>query len=143
ALADQGRTTTEGAVRRKFLGPQGELATVRESWSGQESLAVCSGSGTDRARAQDEVHELQHAGARAVGGQAGSAVEQSDQETGQARWPHHRRDGLRATEPRRDGGTVHLAGRALRARECAADQQSAVLEVGGDLQGPDDYGGSD
>src|ERR1019366_2156374 len=101
APTDQGRTTTEGAVRRKLLGSQREPAAVRESRSGQEPLAVCSGPGTDRARAPDEVHQLRHAGARVV------------------------------------------AGRALRARERAADQQSAVLEVGGDLQGPDDYGGSD
>src|ERR1019366_1823212 len=47
APTDQGRTTTEGAVRRKLLGPQGEPAAVRESRSGQEPLAVCSGPGTD------------------------------------------------------------------------------------------------
>src|SRR5271167_1278250 len=82
ALTGQGGATAEGAVRRKLLGPQGEPAAVWESRSGQEPLAVRPGPGTDHARAQDEVHELRHAGARVVGGQAGSAVEQRDQEAG-------------------------------------------------------------
>jgi len=36
------RTTTEGAVRRKLSGPQGELATVRESGSGQRATLLCA-----------------------------------------------------------------------------------------------------
>src|SRR3974390_700784 len=83
ALTHPGRTTTKGAVSRKFPGPQGESVAVWKSRSGQEPLAVRPGPGVDHARAQDEIHQLRHAGARVVGGQAGSAIEQGDQEAGQ------------------------------------------------------------
>ena len=52
----------------------------------------------------------------------------------------HRRHRLRAADARGDGGPVHTLGRALRTRQRAANEQSAVLEVGADLQGPDDHG---
>ena len=101
AITGEGRTTTEGAGGRQLPGPQGELAAVRESWRGQEPLAVCPRPRTDRARTQDEVHHLRHAGAGSAGGQARSEAEQGDQEAGQVRRPDHRRHGLRAAEAER------------------------------------------
>jgi len=70
-----------------------------------------------------------------------SALEQGDQEAGPSRRIADRRDGLRSAKPRRDGSAVHPAGRAIRTRQRFADQQSSVLEMGGNLQGPDDYCG--
>ncbi|MBK8230612.1 MAG: ATP-binding protein [Candidatus Eisenbacteria bacterium] len=40
-----------------------------------------------------------------------------------------------------DGGALRAPGRPLRTRKRTSDQQPAVLEVGGDLQGPDDHRG--
>ena len=54
-----------------------------------------------------------------------------------------RRHRLRATEPGGDGGALHALGGALRAGHGDAHEQSTVLEVGSDFQGPDDDGGGD
>src|ERR1022692_2739462 len=43
AFTRQGRTTTEGAGGRQLPRSPGELASVRESWRGQEPLAVRPG----------------------------------------------------------------------------------------------------
>src|SRR5262245_29109301 len=51
------------------------------------------------------------------------------------------RPGLCPAEPGGDGGAVHAAGGAVRARERVADEQPAVLGLGSDLQGSDDDGG--
>ena len=61
----------------------------------------------------------------------------------QVRGTADRRHRLCAAEPGGDGGPVHLVGGAVRARHSDADEQPAVLEVGDDLQGPDDDGGRD
>jgi hypothetical protein len=45
--------------------------------------------------------------------EARSAVRQGNQETGEVRRPHHRRDGICATKSRGDGGRVHTVGGAL------------------------------
>ena len=49
-----------------------------------------------------------------------------------------RRHWLRAAKPGGDGGSVHVAGRSLRAWQRNADEQSSIEQMGGDLQGSDD-----
>ena len=43
----------------------------------------------------------------------GSALRQGDQEAGEVRRSHHRRDGVRAAKSRGDGGRIHIIGGAL------------------------------
>ena len=54
-----------------------------------------------------------------------------------------RRHRLRAARSRGDGGSVHPVGRALRARQHHPHEQSAVLEMGENLQRPHDDGRGD
>jgi len=54
-----------------------------------------------------------------------------------------RRHRLRAAEPRRDGGALHLPRRTLRASKRDHHQQRRLQRVGSDLQGPHDDGGGD
>lgn len=54
----------------------------------------------------------------------------------------HRRSGLRSTEPRRDGSTLHADRRTLRTIEHSAQQQLAIRQVGTDLQRSHDHSGS-
>src|SRR5262249_10039041 len=76
-------------------------------------------------------------------GEAGPGAEGSAAGTVTLGGPGDRRPGLRATEPGGDGGSVHAAGGALRAGQCAGDEQPGVLALGANLQGPDDDGGGD
>ena len=61
----------------------------------------------------------------------------------EVRGAHHRRSGLRSTEPGGDGSVIHTAGGAVRARQRDDHEQSAVLEMGEHFQGPDDHRGGD
>ena len=57
------------------------------------------------------------------------------------RLPGPRRHRLRPARPRRDGGALHPAGRALRAAQRGHLHQPGLLRVGAHLQGPDDDAG--
>src|SRR5581483_6346759 len=89
------------------------------------------------------LHNVQPAGAVPAGGQARPEAVAGAEAAGGLRGVADRRPGLRAAEPGGDGGAVHAAGGALRARQRLADEQPAVLAVGADLPGPDDDGSGD
>lgn len=125
--------------RRVVPGPPGELAGVRQAGLGEDALPVCVGRTSGASGPRVAVHHHQPAGAEPAGGEAGPAVAEDDQATVAVRRPDPRRPGLCAAQPRGDGSAVHLAGRALRARQRAADEQPAVLSVGADLQGCHDH----
>jgi hypothetical protein len=121
--------------RRRVPGPAGEPAGLRQAGLGQDALRVCAGRAVGRAGPCNAVHNLRAAGAEPAGGEAGLAVTEGDQATLAVRRSDPRRPRLRAARPGGDGGVVHLVGRTLRARQRAADEQPAVLQVGADLQG--------
>lgn len=149
-LANPGSQTPAGesspavtrAVERRLFGPAGECALVWTARLGQDACLVCVVPGADPFWSPDVVHQGWLVGPGIVDSEAGLAVAGGAETPGAMGGLSHRRPGLRTTKPRGDGGLVHPASRALRAWQCAGDEQFAVLEMGADLQGSDDSGGS-
>jgi len=134
---------TGDASRWLVSGSPGECSAFRETWFGKEPRLMRPVGATDVARPQHDVHDVQLVGAALISGQAGVATAEADQTIRQLRRLDHRRSGLRAAESRGDGSSVHAFGGALRARQRSADEQLGVQQMGPDLQGRDDHGGSD
>jgi hypothetical protein len=130
-------------ARRLLRGPQGEPVGLRQDRLGENALAGRVGPGVGAGGASGVLHDVKLVGAGTADGQARLEAEASIEAAGAVRGSLDRRPGIRAAESRGDGGIVHAVGRPLRARQCLADEQLAVLEVGEDFQGPDDDGGSD
>jgi hypothetical protein len=138
-----GGPSISDASRGFLLGSAGKHSGVWEAGFGEESCLVCIGGATDPTGPEHVVYDMQPAGAAIAGGQAGLAIAEDDQATVEFRGLGDRRLGLCATESRRDGGSVHAAGGALRARQCPFDEQLGVQQMGSDLQRCDDHGGGD
>jgi Mu transposase, C-terminal domain len=138
AAADEGGPASADAAGWIVSGSAGERFGVWAGGNGKEPFTLCLGARTDSGRTEGSLLDLQLVGAGTAGSQARPEAEQSAEEAGCLGWTDHRRHWLRAAEPRGNGGVVHATGGALRTRERAVDQQLAVLEVGDDLQGPDD-----
>jgi hypothetical protein len=141
-LAAESSPAVTRAVKRRLFGPAGECALVWTARVGQDACRVCVVSGADPLGSPAVVHQGWLVGPGIVGGEAGLAVVGGAETPGPMGGLTHRRPGLCAAKPRGDGGVVHPVGGALRAWQRAGDEQSAVLEVGADLQGSDDSGGS-
>jgi transposase len=129
--------------RRHVLGSSRKLADVRQAGFGKKSRLMCPLGATHSERSQLVIHNMQPVGATTLDCQARPQVAQDDQTTGPLRGPDHRRPGLRAAKPRRDGSPVHAVGRALRTRQRAVDEQSGIQQMGPNLQRRNDDGGSD
>lgn len=140
AAGESGSASAEPAGR-ELRGSQGESTGVRQGRFGEDAFAVRTCPGTGPSRSPGVIHDLQSPGAGATRSQTRLEAEEGAQAAEGLRSTADRRPGLCATEPRGDGSLVHTVGRALRARQRLADQQSAVLEVGEHLQGSDDDGG--
>jgi hypothetical protein len=134
--------TCDAAVRdasqRRVPGSPGQSVAVRETGERQDESAVRAGRPTGEARPLGLFLDVSDVGSGTAASEAGSALGAVHQEATQVRSVDHRRPGLRPAEPRRDGGLVHPVVRTLRTGQCAVKQQPTVLEVGTDLQGPDD-----
>lgn len=139
ALASDQATTKP--ARGDLSGPTREPAGVRQTGFGEDAFARGVGGTTGPTRPFGAVHHVQLIGAGTADGQTRPETGTLHQTSGRLRSPDHRRLGLCATEPRGDGGAVHVAGGTLRARQRPLDQQSALLAMGTDLQGPDDHRG--
>jgi len=141
APADEGGAAVAGAVERGLPGSSGKCAGVRPAGFGENARAGGSGPGTGALGSPPPIHDVQPAGARFIGGQAGVHIEGVVEASGTLGSGDPGRFGLRAAEPGGDGSVVYLPGRALRAWQRAGDEQPGVLAVGADLQGPDDDSG--
>jgi hypothetical protein len=126
------------ASRRLVPESSGKCSAVRQAGIGQEPRAVCVVPAVGAARSQHAVYDLRPVGSTTAARQTGLASAEADQTVLELRGFDHRRPGLRATESRGDGGVVHVAGRALRARQRVTDEQLSVQQMGPDLQGRDD-----
>jgi Mu transposase, C-terminal domain len=142
-LAAEDRAAVAGTVERRLPGPARECAAVRPTWVRQDACVVCRVPGVGAFGPADVVYQGRFVGPGAVGRQARPALAGGAQTSGPVGGVADRRSGLCATKPGGDGSAIHAAGRALRARQHLGDQQSAVLEMGTDLQGSDDGSGSD
>jgi hypothetical protein len=143
ASADEGGAASAESARGGLRGSPGEPFGIRQAGLGEDAFALCVGPRPGAPGEAGVVHDVQPAGAGVAGGETRSEAEPGAEAVGPLRSFADRRPGLRATGPRGDGGAVHALGGSLRARQRAVDEQPAVLEVGGDLQRPDDDGGSD
>jgi len=136
-----GGGTASGEPEGRIVpGPAGEPVGLRQAGLGQDALRVRVGRAAGATGSCDVVQHVRPAGTGPAGGQARLAVAEGDQATVAVRGFDPGRPGLCAAQPGGDGGAVHAAGRTLRTWECVADEQSAVLAVGADLQGRDDDG---
>jgi hypothetical protein len=140
AIADEGGAAGAESSRGGLRGPQGESVGVRQAGFGEDPSFVCVGARSGAAGAAGVVHDVQPAGAGAVGGEARPEAEPRVEAIGGLRGDPDRRPGLRATEPRGDGSVVYAAGGPLRTGQRVADEQLAILEMGGDFQRPNDDG---
>ena len=141
ALADQGRATMAGPSERRLLGSAGERFGVRPAGLGKNAWPRGGQSGVGEVGATRVVHDLRPVGAGSVGGEARLHAEGAAETAEPLGGAGLGRPGLRAAEPRGDGGAVHALGRAIRTRQRAVDEQPGVLAMGANLQGPDDDGG--
>jgi hypothetical protein len=119
-------------------GAAREPAGVRQTGFWKNAFAGGVGGATGPTRSLGAVYHVQLIGSGTAGSQTRIETGALHQTAGGLRGFDHRRLGLCATEPRGDGGAVHVVGGTLRARQRSLDQQSAVLAMGADLQGPDD-----
>lgn len=138
AAAAAGGPTVRAAADGPVPGSAGECVDLRQTGLGEDESAVRAGGRTGPAGPDGSVHDLPVAGATPAGGQTGLAAAEADPVAGPLRGVDHRRPGLRPAESRGNGGAVHAPGRTLRTGQRAVEQQSAVLQVGPDLQGPHD-----
>src|SRR5262249_9524892 len=143
ASAGQGGAAGAESAGGIVRGPSGERAGLRGARLGESATLVCERAGVGARGAEGAVLLDEPAGAGAVGREAGPEAGAAAEAAGELRGAGAGRPGLRAAVARGDGGAVHALGGALRAGQRDADEQPAVLGVGGDLQGRDDDGGGD
>jgi hypothetical protein len=141
--ADEGGAASAEFAHGGLCGAPGELARLRQAGLGEDASFMRAGPGSGSSRPTGVLHDLQPAGPGIAGGEARPEAEPRAKAVGRFRGDLDRRFGLRAAEPRGDGSVVHALGGSLRAWQRLADQQSAVLQVGDDLQRSHDHGGGD
>jgi hypothetical protein len=130
--------TVRDPSQRRVLGPAGQPADFRETRFREDESAVRIGGSVGQARSIGPLRDLPDAGPGTAASETRPATGTADQEAAQVRGVDHRRPGLRPAKPRRNGGPVHSLIGAIRARQSAVKQQSAVQQMGTDLQGSND-----
>jgi hypothetical protein len=144
AASGEGAAASACAADGRIRGPEGEHSGLRERRFGEDASFGRDWPGTGSAAVSAGLLQpLQSAGARAAGGETGIEAAAAAETAGVVRSGDRGRSGIRPAEPRGDGGAVQLHRRALRAGQRAADEQPALLEVGGDFSGSDDDGSGD
>lgn len=123
--------------------PTGQHIDFWSTRFGQNESVVCIGEPVSAARSFGLLRDVPDVGPRIVARQTRPSDGTCHPEAAQVRSLDHRRPGVCSAEPGGDGGVVHVVIRTVRARERDAEQQSSVLQVGADLQGPNDDGSRD
>lgn len=143
AIADESGAAVAEPFERGLSGPPRECAGIWPAGLGEDARPECGVAGAGASGPADPVHEVRPAGAGASQGETRLGIAWLVAAIIALGGLGDRRPGLRATEPRGDGGVVHAAGGALRAGQRLGDKQPGLFAVGTDLQGPDDHGGGD
>jgi len=143
AFAAEGGAAVARTVERGLPGPARERFGFWATRNRENPWAVRGGPGAGPVGPAAVVHEVRAVGAGAIEGQARSDSQEVFEAISEVGGLNYRRLGLCATKPGGNGGIVYALGGALRTRQCAGDEQLAVLEVGANLQRPDDDGGGD
>lgn len=115
-----------------------QLADLRETRLGKNDAVVGTRRSTRETGPIGLVRDLSDVGAGVVACQTGSPSGALDQEAPEVRGLDHRRLGLRPAESRGDGGLVHVTVGTVRTRQCAAELEPALFQMGADLQRSDD-----
>ncbi len=137
-FASQGSAAIAGTSQWGFCRSPGEHSGIRASRIGEDTRPVWGCAGVGTVGSALPVHDDSAAGPGTVDCQArpdAEVVLETPEPLGRL---DPGRSGICATESRGDGGVVYAVSRALRTGQCLLDEQSAVLEVGAGLQGPDD-----
>jgi hypothetical protein len=142
-IAGEGVAATARTVERGVPGSASERPGVWASGNGKDACPVRSLAGAGAVGPASSVRDDESARAGASRGQTGPDAEVAAQASVVVGGPDPGRSRLRAAEPGGDGGAVHAPVGKIRAGQRPLDEQSAVLEVGADLQGSDDDGGGD
>jgi transposase len=143
AFAGEGVAATARTAERGIPGSASERPGVRPAGNGEDACPVRSLAGAGAVGAASSVRDDESARARASRRQTGPNAEVAAQASVVVGGSDPGRSRLRAAKPGRDGGAVHAPVGEIRAGQRPLDEQSAVLEVGADLQGSDDDGGGD
>lgn len=140
---DEGGAADAESACGRLRGSQGEPTRLRKAGFGEDAFTLRVGERPGASGETGVVHDLQPSGAGPLGGETRPEVKPGTEALGELRSFTDRRLGLRAAESGGDGSVVHAAGGSLRTGQRVADEQPAVLRLGGDLQGPDDDGRGD
>jgi hypothetical protein len=138
SAAASSQTAIRDTAHGRLFEPPGQCVDFWEAGLRQDDAAFCAGRPVSQARQVGLLYDLPDAGAGVATRQTRSAAGAIDQEARQVRGLDHRRSGLCSAEPRGNGSTIHASRGTLRARQCAAQFEFAVFEMGADLQGSND-----
>lgn len=130
--------TVRDASSRELPGSEDQHSGFWQAGFREDEFTFCAGGRTCAPGSNGIFHDLPAAGSGVIESETRPETGANHQVPGEVRGFDHRRSGLRSTEPRRDGSAVHPAGGTLRTRQHPAEQQSALQQVGPDLQRPDD-----
>ena len=133
------RAAVRNSPSRELSGSTGQCSDFWQARFREDESVVCTGRRTRTTGTVGLLHNMPVAGGAPVEGKARSETGAMYQIPGEVRSPDHRRSGLCAAESRRDGGALYAAGREIRTRQCAAEQQSSLQQVGTDFQRPHDH----
>ena len=136
-------TSTGEPPRWLVSGSSRKPVDFWQTGRGKIARSVCAGSTIGSTGPEHVIYDLQLVGSAVAGSETRPAAAQGNKAAVRFRGDLDRRPRLRTAESRRDGGVVHAVGGALRTRECVADKQSSVQQMGPDFQGRHDDCGSD
>ena len=141
AFAQERAATVPGLARRWILEASRERFGVRETGLGENPRTLCSSGATRLTGAFGALHDQQPAGPKPAGRETRLEARTAAEKASKLRGLADRRSWLRPAEPRGNGGALHALGGSLRAWQCDADEQPAILTMDRDLQRSNDNGG--
>ena len=138
AATDGGSASHAATSDRGVREASGEPVDVRQAGLWENIVAQCTGGTIGSPGTHGVLRSVRKVSSASVACQARVSTAATSTEA----WPHvgvnHRRHWIRAAESRGDGSIVYVDCRSVRANEPVDQQQSAILEVGADLQGSND-----
>lgn len=128
------------AAARRLLESPGQRADLRQARFREDDVTLGTRRSTCEAGSVGLLLDMPDVGSRVVASETRSPARATHQEAPEVRGLDHRRLGICAAEPRRDGGFVHASCGTVRTRECPGEFEPSVLSMGGDIQRPNDNG---
>jgi transposase len=142
SVSDVSATSSATTSKWRVCEASRKFVVVRSSGIGENVAVACVRGTIDSSGSIGNFCSVCSIGSTSVAGQAGTSAAELFSETRSFFGTDHRRHRIRATESRGDGSIVHVDCGSLRTDKYYAQQQSAIFQVGANLQGPDDHSGS-